>query len=399
MRLLKQISKETILRYISILLMIINTGSLIRSYAPRDTLLFYIGCCFILKIISRPPRNTSFYYIIYIAILMLITTIHNENLDNTFFTYILLGISTYWLIGSMEASTFKKIFLNITSFLSIISLLIFAISQFTNLPLEYKISENLVIGHFMYHTIEWNYSPLNRNAGIYTEPGGFQYCLNYTLLLFVEDIVCNNINKRIAFKLSLIVVTLITCNSTTGYLVLMLIITYIIFSIKSKYKILLFPIMLIIGGFLIFYLYNSETIKGKLSTKNENTSLIMRTADAEATIRMIKDNPILGNGGTSTKEYQRKVVNYGALTGTHGATNGILVPMAVLGIMWIFIFFYFSIKSCKRLYKRVPWWFIFILFLLVNTNEYFTFYPLTYIFIFKFKNYCQKRISNTQYLR
>lgn len=392
MNIIRYCNKDLLIVYITVLLMIINTGSLLRVYEPLIFLLLYVCFSFILKVRLKNVPNKSIYYLICIGILMFLTCIYNETYTNTYISFLLLGLSSYWLITSVSYIDFKRIFLNIVFVLSIVSLCIFSLSQIIHLPLIQK-PGNVDIGHFLFHTITWNHNPLNRNAGIYTEPGGFQYCLNYTLLLYIEDFVNRKLSSKTILKLLIIVITIISCASTTGYLVLIFMLAYIILTVRMKYKAILFPLLLILGCCMIYFLYTSDAVKEKLSVKNENTSTIMRMADAKAALQMIKESPLMGNGSVDTDEYKRKIINYGALTSDHGASNGILVPMAVLGIPWILVFIYFSSKACKQLYNKVSWKYILFLILLIHTNEYFIFLPITYIYIFQFKKIPAKYIK------
>ena len=377
--------KNLFIMYITVLLMIVNTGSIVRMYDPRICLLLYVLFSFILKIKKKNTPNSSIQYLRCIGFLMCLTCIYNKTYTNTYISFLLLGLASYWLITSVSFIEFKKIFLNVVFVLSTTSLCVFFLSQSIQLPLMYKLGNNVDIGHFMFHTITWNNSPLNRNAGIYTEPGGFQFCLNYTLLLYIENFVNRDISNKTILKLFIIIFTIISCASTTGYLVLMLILIYVVFMIRMKHKVVVFPLLLFLGCIMVYYLYTSDVVKEKLSVKNENASTVMRTADAKAALQMINESPFFGNGSVDTNKYKQKIVKYGALTGDHGASNGILVPMAVLGIPWFLIFIYYNFKACKRLYTKVSSLYILFLILLIHTNEYFTFLPITYIYIFQFK--------------
>ena len=385
MGILRSININLFMAYSAVLFMIINTGSLIRSYAPRDCLLIYVGITLLLKFRIGNTPNTSIHYLTCLGILMGLTCLYNNTYTNTYISFLLLGISSYWLISSISYTTFKRIFLNVVFSLSVISLIVFFLSQTIHLPLIQKSGDALDIGHFLFHTITWNGNPLNRNAGIYTEPGGFQYCLNYALLLYIEDVVTRRLNRETMLKLLIIIFTVISCASTTAYIVLMFILAYVVFAMRMKYKVFLFPLLLFTGGLIVYSLYTSDIVKEKLSGKNENISTVMRTADAKAALQMIKESPVFGNGSVDTNKYRRKIINHGALTGEHGASNGILVPMAVFGIPWLLVFIYFSSKACKRLYSKVPWPYILFLISLIHTNEYFIFLPITYIYVFQFK--------------
>ena len=236
----------------------------------------------------------------------------------------------------------------------------------------------------MFHTIEWNNEPLGRNAGLFSEPGCFQYCLNYCLLLYIDDIINKEIDKKNLMKLLVVVIAIVTCASTTGYLVLMALSVYILYRRRSRSILKLMFIIIPVFSAILYFLFISDTVQGKLNDET-NPSVIMRTADAIATAQMISDHPFIGNGGVETDKYKKKVIGYGALTADHGASNGVLVGMAVLGVGWLFLYCSFCYKASRKLFKDIPPIIIVLLTLLIHTNEYFIFSPIVYIFIFPYK--------------
>lgn len=372
--------------YIAVFLMIaITRGSIPYTYHSKAWLLLFVFSTFIVRCNGlRLKRHASFLYLISISSLMVLTSLYNSSFDTDFILFIFYGILSYIIIGSLTLNEFKHYFLNIVVFISILSLTIFTLSFFVSLPLKYMENEYVKIGYFMFQAIEWNNEPLGRNTGIFTEPGCFQYCLNYTLLLFLEDIINKKVNRITKIKLSIVVVALITCASTSGFIVLMCLIAYLIF---SRYKRSLLKMIFIgvpIALIAIGAIYSSEMVGEKLDEDNKNRSVIMRTADALAMSEMILDHPFVGNGGVGTKKYKNRVLGYGAMSADHGATNGVLVAMAVLGVVWLPLYCYFCGKACKCMFPTVPSWLFVILTLLIHSNEYFIFSPIVYIFIFSY---------------
>ena len=368
-----------------LLLIIVARGSLPFMQFTHVFLVLFIVFSFFVRYLNRVRLKweNSLIYVVCLSLLYTATSIFNNSYDNEFRRYILYAIIAFVLIGSFTLNEFKKIYLNAVTIVSIISIFIFVLSQVVSLPLQYIISDTLKLGHFYYHTIEWNNYPIGRNASFFSEPGCFQYCLNYTLLLFVEDIIVKKLNRRETIKLGIVIIALLTCASTTGYIVLMVLITFIFFKIRSKHK---FRMVVLGLPFLLaslWWFYNSDSIKGKFEEQNNETaSFVMRRADALAMIQMI--NPIIGNGGVDTKVYKRRVLNYGALTADHGASNGVLVGMATMGVGWLFLYMFFCHRACKKMYKFVNPWLIVLLILLIHTNEFYIFCPIVYVFLFPY---------------
>lgn len=380
-------SSSSILSYIAVFLLIFVTrGSLLFG----DHALFFIVLLLIISVAVRMNGDSvrwhnSLFYIFGLIFLFINTYFYHGELEPEFKRIIIYGISAFLIIGSLTLNEFKKVYLNVVCFISIISIVIFGLSYVINLPLRYIVGDYVTIGHFMYHTIEWGYSPLGRNASFFSEPGCFQYCLNYTFILFIEDLIENKVKKTRKIKLLIVTVAILTCASTTGYLAFVLILSYVLLKSKSKSKFRYLFIVLPLLSVLLWIMYNSENFQSKIDRDNDNLSVIMRTSDAIAMGQMIADYPFVGNGGVNTKKYQKRAQGYGSMTSDAGASNGILVGIASLGIFWLFMYVYFCHKGCKQMYKNVSPWFIVLLTMVVHTNEYFIFYPLIYMFVFPYK--------------
>lgn len=339
-----------------------------------------------LRIKNAPIKwHNSLFYAVGLTFLILNTSIYNGTFDPEFKRFIFYGIASFLVLGSLTLNEFKRVYLNVVCCISILSLIIFSSSLVVNLPLQYIVGDYVTIGHYMYHAIEWNNGPLGRNTSFFSEPGCFQYCLNYTFLLYIEDFINNKLSRFDKVKLFIVTTALITCASTTGYLVFVVILCYVLIKHKSKNKFKYLLLVLPFTAILLSIMYSSENLQSKIDSDEENLSVVMRAADALAMSQMIYDHPFVGNGGVGTKEYKKRVLGYGALTADTGASNGILVGMAVLGVFWLILYLYFCNKACKQMYTEVPSWLVVILTLLVHTNEYFVFYPLVYLFIFPYK--------------
>lgn len=377
--------------YISIVLLyIVAGGSLPYMFYPRFFLISFFIFSFVVRRINQVKFqwDSSYNYLLWLLLLMAITSIYNDSFDQEFKRIIFVGFTSYVLLGAFTFSQFKHVFLNVVTVFSIVSLVIFFTSLIISLPLEYNYGENVTTGYYMYHAIAWNNHLLLRNASIFNEPGCFQYFLNYTLLLHIEDAIHLKLEKNAVKKLCIVIVALLTSASTTGYIVLMFIIVYVFVKIQIKNKLLSIFIILPIILLAFWNLYNSETIKGKLDSDSENASFVVRTADVFAMIQMINDHPWVGNGGIGTKAYIKRVQGYGALTPGPAASNGILVGIASMGLIWLIIFSIYTVKAIKKNYDIVPPWALFALLLLIHSNEYYIFFPVTYIFLasFHYKN-------------
>lgn len=126
----------------------------------------------------------------------------------------------------MSFECYKTKFVNIMAFeaaLSVICFLYVDVFAISALPLQehVNIAAN---GYYLtpYYTVGWEISPLlHRNAGIFSEPGAHQICLNYALLYLMSDSKQLNLSKgRYYFSIISLVVAIFTTMSTSGYLCL-----------------------------------------------------------------------------------------------------------------------------------------------------------------------------------
>lgn len=373
--------------YLTITLMlIIAPGSLIYIQYPNVILSLFILTVFILNSkYGSIVIDSSLLYLVGLCFLMVMTSLSNKSFDNEFIRYIIYGLMTYILLGSLTLQQFKLKFLNVVSLFSLISIIIFFTYIIFGLPLSLygeNGSNGVTVGAFLFHPLEWNNKFNERNSSIFTEPGCFQYCLNFALLLYFDDIVNKKISKQIKKKLLIIVFALITCASTTGFLVLSVLLFFFFLKLRTTIvkKILIAPIMVL----TVFFIYSSDSISTKLDAEEENLSYLSRVADATAMINMIQDKPLLGNGGVNTNNYLKRIENYGAINGM-GLSNGLLVGTTIFGLFWPIMYCYFCMKACRKICKTIPPLVLVLILLLIHSNEFYVFSPLTYVFLFSYR--------------
>lgn len=201
---------------------------------------------------------------------------------------------------NMRIYEFKKIFLRIMSFLSIMSLIFFAVYMIAGtLPgIQYQ---DGWIGAF-YHTI--GYGGIEegvhrvRNCGIFAEPGVFQMYLNLALLMLCSS---KDITLKKARKLFyLFSITLISTFSSMGYLLYACVIVVIYIENRqllpmpqrlSRKKrvalIVFFAVCIAIAEVLLGYIGGFVTNTNSWASRHDDTVL---------TFLIAKDHPLFGLG-------------------------------------------------------------------------------------------------------
>lgn len=279
---------------------------------------------------------------------------------------ILLG---YMIVKSIN-DRFPFVYLKVMYYLSLISLFIFVIFLITNyIPTLIKFDRyNSVI---IYNHIVHNNVFITRNSGMFWEPGAFQGYLNLVPLFFLDKIgdLWNN-NKK---ECIVILITILSTQSTTGYLVLFLVILYHITFIAKKRNI--FYIILALSLCLYVFI-NTNFMRDKIFEQYEEVISLDIEGGQISWNRMgaaltdwyyIKKHPIIGNGfHEKTRWSDHSFMQSDALKGFGNGFTGIIHTMGS-----VFIIIYFIL-----LYKNLPFrsmdkmWFVFIIIILLQGEDY-----------------------------
>jgi len=191
---------------------------------------------------------------------------------------------------------FRGTLFNAMYYLSLISLPLW-VFQFTTghgIPgLEWKLGKTILV--YSYRQT----ADIVRNCGFFWEPGAMGGYIVFTLLLFFNDLeALYKFNKK---KCIVILLTLLSTQSSGAYVCFgMLIIVYLLFSMKSRLRYLLLPIV-VIGGAYIYQ--NAEFLSQKIEHQNEEASeqkigefSSTRVGSLMFDLHYIQKHPLIGNG-------------------------------------------------------------------------------------------------------
>lgn len=287
---------------------------------------------------------------------------------------IILGLATL-LYYQKEKFDFLDSYIRVMTLLAIISLPFFLLNQFGVYGLE--TGKSLTKSFILYTS----FSPfpgevLARNSGMFWEPGAFSGYLILTLLF----IVLKNRKFQIGpYKKEIIwvFVAILTTMSTTGFIILGVII--IIHSLQNYRfgKLIFFPASIII----IYYSYHSFTfMKDKIEYQyslvkkmNEDDISSTRMGAFYMDLKYIKSQPIIGNG----LHLKTRFRFHPKITGDIGHGNGMSNFVASWGIpffiFWLVCVLKFALKVSRSLLTSFAILFIIILLL---QGEQFLNYPV-----------------------
>ena len=210
--------------------------------------------------------------------------------------------------------------------------------------------------NILIHTVETTEN--FRNSGAFWEPGGFAAFLNLSLALHL-------IQNKFAFDrhARLIILTLMTTFSTTGYVVLFIL---LVFSMSNRMLSNITPGILAIRLFLItalgllfFYLFYAVPIfRDKIDTQisaqqilisdidfdNPNFGSLGRFGSMIVDLRSIQDRPLFGRG-YSDSEFKAQFENY-------NFTNGLTSFMGHFGLVGLAWLLYSTFSSGKSIFRQ-----------------------------------------------
>jgi hypothetical protein len=223
-----------------------------------------------------------------------------------------------------------------------------------------------------------------RNSGMFWEPGAFAGYIILAFLFYLGNF--KKLFEAHKFKILILLLALITTFSTTGYLVLFLVvITNVYFEYSKKLGMFILP-LLALFSIVAFVIYNdSNFLRQKI--ENQYVESLDRDEGEFAPDRIgaflfdmhyIEKHPIIGNGLHEETRYADHPWLMGEKLG-HG--NGFSNFLATMGVLSFLLFSYYILKYNKN----HPWVFM-ICIIAVLQGEQFLDYPvflsLPFIFIY-----------------
>ena len=235
-----RITKTKTFQYAWLYLMLLIPGSCAMSRYLNTTLVYgvIIAIYALLALLSAKYRNV--YVLSFCLLLALATIVIRLKTGGvgplTFLSNAAMLVVTY-IAMTIDRRMFLTRFIRIVCFFGIISVLFWAAfcinpSLVNAWPATSFWTQNLGTGQWatvLHGKGLWLYSYLEihatRNCGFYTEPGVYQIVLNaalFVLLFWKKKLYFGN-EKQYRTATVIVLLTLITCQSTTGYLSMMVI--------------------------------------------------------------------------------------------------------------------------------------------------------------------------------
>lgn len=286
--------------------------------------------------------------------------------NQDFSAYITLSlkiISVFLIFNAVKFEWVKRNFIIIMAVISAISLPFFLFGLLNpdfirnTIPLtEIWGGERRVTPLYIY--LDWY---MDRNSGIYTEPGMFQIFINLAVLLLFKS----NFNKKTnRFLHLLFFITMITTFSTSGYLIYSLI---LLSQYKSWIK-MSAPKLVLTTFLLIIIVYIEETTIGAIGNKfnpqshTYEGSFLRRLQDTFVGLQLLADKPLFGWGLGNSERYLGTQIS--------SSSNGLTSMMGEFGVFYIASYLAYYIFLLKKATKGLlPFTFLFLaLMVAINTQ-------------------------------
>ena len=304
-----------------------------------------------------------------------------------------LLLTSYCISQRDDFEQIKEDFINTILFLAIVSLILYWGQNITGKLPYVSLSKGNYKFYFLYAQFTKNYIPvLNRNIGIFWEPGMYQGFLIFTMLLIALD---DKKDKNEFLKQVLLGITVLSTQSTTGLLLIPFVVfVYLMkrlgaFSVALQYGVIVvvllafFALLILPGSLdLILRLFPSEVGEKLMNTDNISRNTRFYNLVIDGTI--ILQNP-LGVPNAQLTEMRRSIGDSLFVKMDNSTTLSSLAMAEIYGIIPGILYAYVIMKGCMNMSaNKFVAALVFVIFMvIINTEPHFLCLLLN-VFIFHY---------------
>lgn len=345
-------------------------------------ILWAIGLIIFFKATFRPSKALLIALGVWMGYFVISTVIIKSFHPFFMGTYIAKIMIAYWFLYHYRERIFLK-YENAIFYLAVVSLIFYAVHLFNPVELysfmrDIDLSQDLFpksyyasIGLYTFNNRYDAIDPFPRNAGFTWEPGPFS-CFIALAIFF--NLARNGLDIKDKTRLGILLLTLITTQSTTGYLAMLAVVLWVSWAkFKNKYF-RIFSVPIAVG--IVFFLFSSipylqekiitesqqnldETIE--LSIKYGGSYAPGRFASLQLGWEDLKAYPIAGTAGNTSLRYGAQ---YGAEVSTINGFANIMGRYGAIGLSLFLSLIFFSGKWLAQ-YYQYPGYLIFPTLILI----------------------------------
>lgn len=376
------------INYVLVYLLIIISGSHVFSLASEKHLvIIFIVITIVWTVLTNRKTDIRFalYLVLFSGFLLLINLYTNGSLSITSVVGTIIKLMLAYLILKIVGDRFVDTYIYLVSALAAVSL--FGYFSDTFHLFDGVISKLPRVGDIGYEGFLYVYrfhAHIDRNNSIFYEPGAYQIFLNAALFMLMFLRTSLTVYSKI-FLFILLLITLITTFSTTGYLIFTVIL--FLFLIKSEEVSVYYKITFVGVGVLIFfgvfheqfYTVIFEKIDRYLSIQHITDKKDLRSFDLLVDLEIFKRHVF----GVGYDNYFNLVSSIGNTHSSHGSSNGVSKTLAVYGLpfsLFLFSSYYLAIRMLlgKGMISIIPF-FALLMFFVGQSFYVFTPYCLAII--------------------
>lgn len=265
-----KLERRTLYHFILIYFLIISQGSVLYNRYEDYFIFLIVGACvlFIINRRSQMRYSKDIGFIIMIAIALGITVVASSGglsvfSVGNFLSRFLLVFTVYYF----DKDKFVQRYVDFVLVLACISLIVFTVQCIdfnfvTRILPAYPTKSVTFYGGIFASVVEWHKT---RNIGLATEPGRHQvYLISALYFLLYKDNYISYTPKKNMIARIILIITVITAQSTTGYLALIILLTGYLFkknvnantenekNLKNKTKICILILVFIAGAYIVY---------------------------------------------------------------------------------------------------------------------------------------------------
>lgn len=372
---IRYINQKIYLIIIIVLSFLLSGNALTNIFSLSTTLLLFLFSLVFMHVLAGILKlNKGTIYLWLLLIMVYMPVLYSiKNIRYSFFVGMII-ICAFGVTEVMSREKFNFYFIKFMVFISWISLIGYLIVNFTNItfPFKYYISPASNTGYGVGFLFNYLINEPKRNIGIFWEPGLMSGFVAYAILIdsmFIGKL--SRINKMI------LLLTILTTGSSTGYVIFFLILElflikyFLDFKKDSRLYYVYLWLVLVIVFFTIFlflnldsvisnipFFHNNRMLTKLLSTNLENTS---RIKSITMWIEEFLSAPITGVGiqGIVADYIWDTSTNF-LMLGSFGILGLIYTMMLIRGV--------FSLDSKPILIKIL---YLLIILIILNTQPHY----------------------------
>lgn len=365
--------------FLLVFLLLLSCGNPFVGYYLEKYI--YIVFLVLIYILNRPHFTTSDKKTLYRWFGLLIVIFAGQLITLHYISYLaslnfMVKLACGFCVAIALGTRFKTTYLSVMTVVCVISLFFFALQVLgLDLPNLMPDGDRRSIGIYTISTPEAYDNYRLRNAGMFWEQGAFAGYINIAFILFINNL--NDLFRKHTRKVVVLLTALLTTFSTTGYIILALVIVYHIMASKTngviKTFLLIASVALAVLAFTRF-----DFLGEKITTQFADASDLTYDSNEHSRFgSMVSDwfyitlHPIFGNGFAIETRYAYHLQFYDVET-LMGFGNGFTGIIGTLGIPFMLYYLYSFYKN-----RTLNQWLFIILFIVLSLQgEQFMNYPL-----------------------